>query len=210
MSTTVWLARHGETSWAAEDRYNGRAESSLTEHGRQQAARLADRLAAQPLAAVYCSSLERTLETAQIVAQRHGLVPVPCDGLVEVDYGAWDGLLRSEIIDRYVELYGQWVHDPAAVVPPGGEAGYCALARAADALRGIVAGHRGQALLVVAHKAINRLLLCDVLGVPARYYRARIGQAPCALNCIEWRDAGPMVTLMNDISHYSQHLGGAG
>lgn len=203
MSTMVWLARHGETTWAAEGRYNGRAESQLTDRGQKEARGLADRLAREPLRAVYCSSLQRTLETARIVAQQHDLVPMPCDGLVEVDYGAWDGLLRAEIVAEYGDLYQRWRHDPAVVVPPGGESGYCALARAAEALRGIVTHHEGESLLVIAHKAINRLLLCHVLGVPARHYRARIGQRPCALNCIEWNESGPIVTLMNDTSHYA-------
>jgi probable phosphoglycerate mutase len=203
MTMTIWLARHGETTWAAEDRYNGRAESPLTERGRMQAEALSDRLAIEPLRAVYCSSLQRTVETARIVAQRHGLDPVCCDQLVEVDYGAWDGLLRTEIVARYRDLYERWVDDPAVVLPPGGESGYCALSRAAEALRRIVSRHGGESVLIVAHKAINRLLLCHVLGIPARCYRARIGQEPCALNCIEWGESGPMVTLLNDTLHYA-------
>jgi broad specificity phosphatase PhoE len=167
-----------------------------------QAQQLADRMAGEPLAAVYCSSLQRTTQTARTIARRHGLVPVPCDGLVEIDYGEWDGLLRTEIVAQYKALYRHWVDDPAVVVPPGGESGYRALGRAAETLREIVARHQGAVVLVVAHKAINRLLLCHVLGVPARYYRARIGQEPCALKCITWRVYGPMVTLMNDTSHY--------
>ncbi len=203
MKTVIWLARHGETPWAVEDRYNGRGDISLTERGRTQAGRLAARLRGAPLAAVYCSSLKRCVETATICAGPHDLAPVPRQALVEVDYGEWDGMLRQEIMDRYPDLYAAWAADPATVLPPQGEPGLRALARAALALRQIVVDHPEQAVLVVAHKAINRLLLCDVLGIPPRWYRARIGQLPCALNRIEWRDGEAMVTLLNDVSHYA-------
>jgi probable phosphoglycerate mutase len=200
--TTVWLARHGETQWAAEDRYNGRGNIPINAQGRAQAERLTERLRAEPLAAVYCSSLRRCVETATIVAQPHGLDPVSRDAFVEVDYGEWDGMLRQEIVAQYPDLYAAWVKDPATVLPPGGESGYHALARAMTALQQVIAQHVGHVVLVVAHKAINRLLLCGILGVPPSFYRARIGQLPCALNCIEWHENEPMVTLLNDTAHY--------
>ncbi len=202
MTTVVWLARHGETRWAAEDRYNGRADTELSERGRRQARQLAARLSREPVAAVYCSSLNRCTETASFVAERHGLMPRPVADLVEVDYGAWDGMLRTEILARYAELYAAWKADPASVLPPGGESGYSVLARALPALHGIVAAHPDHTVVVVAHKAVNRLLLCDLLGIPPRLYRARIGQLPCALNRIEWHGREPMLTLLNDTSHH--------
>ena len=210
MKTVAWLVRHGETQWAAEDRFNGRGDTDLTERGRQQARRLADRLRARPISAVYCSSLKRCRETASLLSAPHGLQPIAREALVELDFGLWDGMPRGEIIARYPEEWAAWVADPATVAPPGGETAYAALSRAAAALRQIVAhqaGHPDQArqtaheIIVVAHKAINRLLLCDLLGIPARHYRACLGQQPCALNCIEWQDGQAMVTLVNDVCH---------
>jgi probable phosphoglycerate mutase len=121
--------------------------------------------------------------------------------LVEVDYGAWDGMLRTEIESRYPELYAAWKADPVSVLPPGGESGYRVLARVLPALHGIVAAHAGQVVVLVAHKAVNRLLLCELIGIPPRFYRSRIGQLPCALNRIEWHGKEPMLTLLNDTSH---------
>jgi broad specificity phosphatase PhoE len=202
LRTTVWLARHGETAWAAEDKFNGRGDIPLNDRGRAQAQKLAARLSREPLAAVYASSLRRCVETAALLAAPHGLAPVALDALAELDFGAWDGMQRQEIVARYPAAWAAWVADPATVAPPGGETAYAALGRARAALDQIVARHEGQTLLVVAHKAINRLLLCDLLGVMPRHYRARIGQRPCALNRIEWRDGGPMVALLNDVCHY--------
>jgi probable phosphoglycerate mutase len=201
MKTVVWLVRHGESLWAAEDRFNGRGDVDLTERGRRQARRLADRLSARPIAALYSSPLRRCLETASLLAAPHGLQPIPVEDLAELDFGLWDGMLRGEIVAQYPEQWAAWVADPATVAPPGGETAYAALSRAAAALRRIVARQAGQEIVVVAHKAINRLLLCDLLGIPPRTYRARLGQRPCALNCIEWEDGQAMVTLVNDVCH---------
>jgi probable phosphoglycerate mutase len=199
--TTVWLARHGQTQWAVDDQFNGLADTELTERGRAQARGLAARLSGRPLAAVYCSTLRRTVETASIVAEPHGLTPLPRAALCEVDYGAWDGMPRAAIVAQYPERYAAWAADPAAVAPPEGETGYAALSRSREALSEILADHPGQEVLIVAHKAINRLLLCDLLGLMPRHYRHRLGQQPCALNCVEWRDGEPMVTLLNDVTH---------
>ena len=84
MMTIVWLARHGETLWAVEDKFNGLADTDLTERGRAQARGLAARLRGRPLAAVYCSPLRRTIETATIAAEPHGLAPQPVEALHEI------------------------------------------------------------------------------------------------------------------------------
>jgi broad specificity phosphatase PhoE len=201
MRTVIWLARHGETQWAAEDKFNGLADTDLTERGREQARGLAARLGGRPLAAVYCSTLRRTYETACIVAEPHGLAPLPRKALREIDYGVWDGVPRTEIVAQYPDRYAAWVADPAAVAPPDGETGYAALSRSREALNQILAYHPSQEVLIVAHKGIIRLLLCDLLGWMPRDYRRRLGQQPCALNRVEWRDGEPMVTLLNDVSH---------
>jgi len=203
MNTIVWLARHGETQWAAEDKFNGLGDIELTERGRAQARGLAARLSDRPIAAVYCSTLRRAIETATIAAKPHGLEPQPHEALRELDFGVWDGMSRQQIIEQYPEEWAARVADPAAVAAPGGETGYAALSRAREALLQIVASCREQEVqevLIVAHKAINRLLLGDVLGIAARDYR-RLGQQPCALNCIEWQDGEPMVALLNDVCH---------
>jgi alpha-ribazole phosphatase len=204
VKSVVWLVRHGETEWAAEDKFNGWGDIDLNDRGRAQAGRLAERLGRAQIAAVYCSSLRRCRDTAAVVAGPHNLVPIARQELMELHFGAWDGMPRPEIMARYPSEWAAWVDDPASVAPPGGETAQVALDRAVGALKQIVSAHPGQQVVVVAHKAINRLLLCTVLGIPARHYRARLGQRPCALNCIEWSERGPMVTLLNDVSHYVQ------
>jgi alpha-ribazole phosphatase/probable phosphoglycerate mutase len=120
----------------------------------------------------------------------------------ELNYGVWDSMARNDIIAQYPEVWAAWVRDPAGVAAPDGESGYDVLARVVPAIKKLVTRHAGEEFLVVAHKAVNRLFLCNALGVPARDYRRRIGQSACALNCIEWIDGEPRVTLMNSTAHY--------
>src|SRR5438034_11161678 len=95
------LARHGETDWNRDRRWQGHADPPLNDSGREQARALARELAADPPSAVYTSDLSRSHETAAIVAAELGL-PVTADArLREVDVGEWSGLLWSEIAERY-------------------------------------------------------------------------------------------------------------
>ena len=98
------LARHGETDWNREGRFQGHADPPLNDTGRAQAERLAAELDHVELSAVYSSPLGRATETARIVAAARGLEPIALDALREVDVGSWQGLTREEIIDKLPAL----------------------------------------------------------------------------------------------------------
>jgi broad specificity phosphatase PhoE len=138
--TTILLARHGETDWNRDGRFQGWADPPLNERGRAQARELAARLADDPFDAVYSSDLRRAHETALIVAGPHA-VPVVADrGLREVDVGSWSGLTRQEIDERFP---GHERHD--------GETREAHSARVVSALERIASSHRGERILVVSH-----------------------------------------------------------
>jgi broad specificity phosphatase PhoE len=109
--TTILLARHGETDWNRDERFQGHADPPLNAAGREQAAALAEALATQPLTAVYTSPLRRAQETAEIVAASRGLAIEPVDGFREVDVGSWEGLTRAEIERRYPEQFRRWLFE---------------------------------------------------------------------------------------------------
>ena len=203
MTTRVLLVRHGATTLSAEDRFAGSTDVDLSDEGRAQAGWLAERLAAEPLSAVYASPMKRTLETARIVARPHDLVPRLADGLREIDHGRWEGLRRSEVEHAFTEEYAAWEADPFTFAPEGGEAGLNVLARALPVIREIVVQHADEAVLVVSHKATIRLLISSLLGFDARGYRDRLDQHPCCLNILDFRDtARARLMLFNDVSHY--------
>ena len=147
--TTILLARHGETDWNRDNRFQGHADPPLNEKGRAQAADLSAALAGEQFAAIYSSPLHRALETAKIVAAPHGLEPVSVDGLREVDVGSWQGLTRAEIEQRYPEQFTRWLdHGPGW---DDGESYDEMGRRAVAALLGLARAHDGSRILAVTH-----------------------------------------------------------
>ena len=202
--TRVSLVRHGESEAAAEDRFAGAIDVPLSERGREQAGKLAQRLAAEPIAAVYSSPLGRTIETARIIAGPHALEVQKSAELREISHGRWEGKRRSEVEALYPEEYRRWDRDPFSFAPEGGETGLAVTARALPCLLEIVQRHRGTHVLVTSHKATIRLLLCSLLGFDPRRYRDRLDQSPAALNVLDFREAGEArLMLFNDTSHYA-------
>jgi probable phosphoglycerate mutase len=202
-ATRLFLVRHGATQLTAEDRFSGSVGVDLSDEGRHQVERLAERLAQERIAAVYTSPLGRTLETARIVAAPHRLTPVQRDGLREISHGRWEGLTRQEVETRFADEYAAWESDPFTFAPEGGESGVAVLARALPVLREIVVAHAGENVAVVSHKATLRLLLSSFLGFDARGYRDRLDQSPACLNVVDFKDpVRARLMLFNDVSHY--------
>ena len=206
MTTRLLLVRHGATTLSAEDRFAGSTDVELSDEGRRQAALLGDRLADDAIAAVYCSPMRRTVDTAAIIAEAHQLSPVTRPGLREIAHGHWEGLTRAEVEHRFGDEYVRWEEDPFTVAPEGGECGVDVMARALPVIRTIIESHQGQNVLVVSHKATIRLVISSLLGFDARGYRDRLDQAPACLNVLDFKDpVRARLMLFNDISHYADH-----
>jgi broad specificity phosphatase PhoE len=135
MTTRVYLVRHGATALSAEDRFAGETDVALSDAGREQAGRLAARLAEEPVAAFYASPLSRTMETARILAKPHSRDVLPREGLREISHGHWEGKRRADVERLYTEEYTRWEADPFSFAPAGGETGLAVIARAAGSSR---------------------------------------------------------------------------
>ena len=204
MSTRIFLIRHGATVLTAEDRFAGATDVQLSDEGREQARRLAERLATEKMTAVYASPLGRTVETASIIAQPHGLEIVRRDGLREISHGHWEQMTRQEVDKKYPEEAAAWEEDPYTFAPEDGESGLAVTARALPVLLEIVREHRGGTVAIISHKATIRLLLSSLLGFDPRRYRDNLDQSPAALNIVDFKGpAHSRLTLFNSTSHYS-------
>ena len=212
MSTTrLLLVRHGATLLSAEDRFAGATDVALSDEGRAQAVRLAERLRDDRLVAVYCSPLQRTRDTAALLAVPHALSPVEHPGLREIDHGRWEGLTRADVETRFGDEYARWEQDPLTFAPAGGECGLDVMARALPVIRHIVEAHAGENVVVVSHKATIRLVISSLLGFDARGYRDRLDQAPACLNVLDFKDpVRARLMLFNDVSHYADQAGRPG
>ena len=198
-----YFVRHGVSEWNTENRLCGRSDVSLSDEGRRQATRLAERLRALPPDAIYTSPLRRTVETAEIIAATTGLKPIVDARLVELDYGAWEGMTFAEVMDHDAGAYRAWDADPGNVAPRGGESGVRALERVVPFLDELAVRHSAERdhVVVVCHKTICRLVVCHVLGLSPSEYRRRLSMDNAALNIIQPHEQGWRLILLNDTSH---------
>lgn len=206
MTTRLYLVRHGATPLTAEDKFSGAENVFLSDDGRNQAEQLSKRLADDDIHAIYTSPLDRTMETASIIARPHKITPTANDGLREINHGHWEGLTRKEVETRHADEYAAWEEDPFTFAPKDGESGIRVLARALPVIREVIVNHKDGNVLVVSHKATIRLLISSLLGFDSRGYRDRLDQAPASLNILDFKDSvRARLMLFNDISHYADH-----
>jgi broad specificity phosphatase PhoE len=202
--TRLLIVRHGGTMLSAEDRFAGSTDVALSDEGRRQVALLGKRLAGTKIDAAYCSPMQRTRDTAEAICRLHGMVAIGRDGLREVNHGAWETMVHSDVKKQFAEDYAAWSADPFGYAPPGGETGLSVLNRALPVYREIVCAHMGQTVLVVSHKATNRIAICALIGLDMNAYRDRIAQDLCCLNVMEFKSpAEGQLIVLNDTSHYS-------
>jgi len=203
--TRVFMVRHGATVLNAEDRFAGATDVALSDQGREQARRLAERLSHEKIMAIYASPLGRTVETAQILAAPHDLKVQTRDGLREINHGRWEQMTRREVEEKFPKEAAEWEKDPYTFAPQGGESGLAVTARALPVLIDLVRHHDAENFLIVSHKATIRLLLSSLLGFDPRRYRDNLDQKPAALNIVDFRDATrSRLALFNDTSHYDK------
>jgi broad specificity phosphatase PhoE len=167
--TTILIARHGQSDWNQEKRWQGHADRPLTERGREQAQALADRLAHIELDAVYSSDLQRARDTAAVVAESQGLELRQLPELREVDVGSWSGLTRAEAEERFPEGFARWRDGY-----PGwkdGETYEAMTDRVLRAVDEIAEEHEGGRVLVVSHGGPIRAIHAAALGLDVHSYR---------------------------------------
>jgi probable phosphomutase (TIGR03848 family) len=197
-ATTLVLLRHATTP-ATGKRLGGWTPGvHLDAPGIAQAEAAARRLAGIPLGAVYSSPLERTRETAAIVARTHGLRVRTERGIGEVDFGDWTDRPLSAL--RRLSLWRTVQQAPSRVTFPGGESLRAAQARAVEATERIAAEHPGAAVLLVSHADVIKAIVAHHLGMPLDAFQ-RLVIAPASTTTIVLPEgAAPAVLAVNDTS----------
>lgn len=207
----ILLARHGETPWNAEGRYQGQEDIALSATGEAQARALGERLRGVRIDRAIASPLCRALRTAELALGEERAAMLATDpGFMEIAHGEWEGLLAGEIRERDPDRARAWREAPHEVLMPRGESLQHVLDRAWPALERTCDGlGDGDTLLLVAHDAVNRVLLCRILGLPlAHLWRFR--QAPTTLNLIEGPTVDRLeVVRLNDCAHHTALFGEA-
>jgi broad specificity phosphatase PhoE len=199
--TRIILVRHGETAWNKVERFRGRADVPLNEVGISQAEATAHRIErVWQVTAVYSSPLSRATRTAEAIAGRLSLSVQVHAGLIDIDYGKWQGLSPDEVQRQWPELLTDWYRAPHTVRIPGGESLEALRTRCADAIEDIVARHEEDTVVLVGHTVVNRIILLITLGLPnERFWHIR--QDTCALNELEADGTEFTIVSMNDTCH---------
>lgn len=189
---TIVLVRHGVTASTGQ-RLGGRTPAPLSEPGRRQAERVADRLAGLKLKAVYSSPVARTLETAAPIAARHGLEVEELPGVVEFEYGRWTDRPLGSL--RRTKLWSEIVGRPSRVTFPEGESFRAAQARAVEAVEELSSRHRdGQTVVVVSHADVIKAVVAHYAGIPLDLFQ-RLVVGPTSVSVLDVPRTGPPALL---------------
>lgn len=205
------LVRHGETNWNKESRFQGIRDIPLNDNGRSQGQKVRTFLQDIPIDFAVSSSMLRPKETAEIILEQHpGVELETIPELIEICHGLWEGMLESEIEAEYAQLLQQWKDKPETVQMPEGENLQQVWDRGVAAWNKIAEKYSNteipQTGLVVAHDAINKVILCYLLGLkPDNFWN--IKQGNCAVSVIDYPQgtAGkPVLQAINITTHLSE------
>ncbi|MFF7947323.1 bifunctional RNase H/acid phosphatase [Streptomyces griseorubiginosus] len=201
---TFVLLRHGETPLTPQKRFSGSGgtDPALSDIGREQAERAAEALARRgTIQHILASPLTRTRQTAAAVAERLGIEVTVEDGLIETDFGAWEGLTFGEVRERYPDDLTKWLADPEAEPTGGGESFAATATRIAATRDKLVAAYAGRTILLVTHVTPIKTFVRLALGAPPEsLFRMELSAA--SLSAVAYyADGNASVRLLNDTSH---------
>jgi broad specificity phosphatase PhoE len=188
----VILIRPGATLYDEQNRVQGILDIPLSERGRNEVMRMAQRLArslgSSSLSALYCGPGENLIRTAEIVGQVLGIRPKRINEFRNLDQGLWQGLQIDEIRRRNTKLFRQWIDDPATICPPQGETVERAMDRIKSAFRPLLRRHQEEAIGLVVGEPLARLVACYLRGEPRVHLEE---QWPCCE--FEWIQIAPVL-----------------
>jgi len=196
--TEIILARHGETDWNVAEVFRGRIDIELNETGMKQSELLAEYLSDLKLDAIYSSPLKRALKAAEMIASYHKLDVEIAPGLIDFNYGGWQGLPHQEVKNKYKELYAQWINSPNRVKIPAGESLNDVRKRAMGVVDNIIAKYEGTVVLV-SHRVVNKVLICALLGLDNSHFW-NIRQDTCGITIFAYENERFILTEHNDTS----------
>lgn len=191
----IYLVRHGEIEATPGKRFVGQIDLPLNEKGVKQAELLQQQLSCASLKGIFCSDLQRSQQTAQLIAEKHRTDISVVKELREIKLGEWEGKLFEEIYRTYPTEFKRRGEDIVHYNPPGGESFYDLHQRVIAAFNNIVANTKGN-ILIVGHAGVNRMILCHIMGIPLNNLFV-ISQDYGCLNIILRGNFGYRIRLLN-------------
>jgi probable phosphoglycerate mutase len=207
MGVNLYFLRHGQTALSRADSFCGSGlDPELTSDGLKMAQAFADAYRETPWRAIYSSSLQRGMASAQPLCDALGMELQVRADLDEIGYGKWEGLTREKVNEAYHDDYTSWLADPAWHAPTGGELATVVARRGLLVIEEINQRFTDGKVLVVSHKATIRIVLCSLLGIDVGRFRYRLGCPVGSVSVVEFTLEGPLLKTLADRSHLSETL----
>ncbi len=205
-TTRILLIRHGETNWNREGRFQGQMDIPLNDTGILQAQKTAQLLASTKIHQIISSPLKRPYQTAQAILEQHPVSIQTIDALQEISHGTWEGKLHAQVETEYPGQLDRWATAPETVQMPEGEDLVMVWKRATQAWVEILERATGTTTVVVAHDAINKAILCQLVGLgPPAFWRFKQGNG--AVTVIDYPQGIGERPVLNCVN-FTTHLGG--
>ncbi len=204
-TTTIYLTRHGQTEWNVQNRMQGHMDSALTTLGVQQAEWLSRGMQAINLDVIYASSSPRALLTAEIIRGERDVPLKISDAFKEIGMGVWEGRDSAELAAQYSDQHHYFWKDPDQFKVEGSETFAEVQTRALEKLQEILKAHQGEAILIVTHTVVIKLLMAyfERRELPKLWDLPYI--YPTCLSRIDFTDGVPEILLHGDTSHYEEN-----
>lgn len=206
MTITLYLLRHGQTQCSRDNAFCGSVDPELTADGIEMAQAFAVAYQSLDWQAIYASPMQRTIATAKPLAEKLGIKLELRDGLKEINYGKWEGQTVEAVARDYHDDYIRWTADPAWYPPTGGELAVAIATRALLVIEEIKQHYSSGNILIVAHKATIRIMLCSLLGIDVGRFRFRLGCPVGSVSKVEFGAHGPLLHSLSDRTHLSERL----
>lgn len=200
--TVIYFVRHGQTDWNKLGLYRGRADRPLDEIGARQAQLVRDALANKEINKLYASPTRRTIETLSPLSAKLRHKPIMMsNGLIDIDYGEWQGMKKEEVPEKWPELDKQWRQDPFGVTFPNGESLLEVQKRALAAVDEIRKDAQGKAVAVCSHRVLLKAIFCGFVKstTPRAFYSFCID--PGSISIVKFVDDLPVIVNLNNTHH---------
>ncbi len=199
----LYLVRHGESEWNILSKVQGQSNISLTDKGREQARKVAERLVNEKIDLIFSSDLNRAFETAQIIGKNLNLEVNGFKELREIKFGVWEGLTTKEIEEKYMKEHILWMTEPHKLNLPEAERLIDLQERLLKIVNYLVKENVNKNILIVSHGTAIKTLILGILGIDLSVYN-RLSISNVSLSIIEYRDYSPVLRVLNDTSHLKE------
>jgi broad specificity phosphatase PhoE len=198
--TNIYLVRHGQTAWNKEEIFRGRSDVPLNDTGLREAELAAEFFRGLEIRAIYSSPLLRASQTAGKIAAVLSLKVEPLEGIIDMSFGVWEGRPLREVEASDGERYLLWREEPHRLKLPGGESLDEVRERSMAVVETVIRKHAEEAVIMVTHRVINKVILCAILGLDNSHFW-QLSQDTTAINLIRYRRGNFTLSLMNESCH---------